>query len=40
MRDGAKCGEHGRLMPVYDIELETRDLQGLSSIDAVVGLFS
>src|SRR5258706_3874088 len=27
-------------MPVYDVELETRDLQGLSSIDAVVGLFT
>jgi Eco57I restriction-modification methylase len=27
-------------MPVYDVELETRDLQGLSSADAVVGLFT
>jgi hypothetical protein len=27
-------------MPVYDVELEIRDLQGLSSADAVVGLFT
>jgi len=27
-------------MPAYDVELETKDLQGLSSADAVVGLFT